>query len=156
MAINWEEAPEGTTHAINRRDGTVSWRIINHEERSVEMFDGNEWVPRTIFNFDEYLRINHELLIERPAPQEVELPNGLKWPEDKSFRWFNVAAGIGFFFNETHFVLEHNFDGVASPLSDLGFHYWSKNEGTIHRYGGKPAQAVAKKVETPKKKVGWW
>lgn len=152
MAINWENAPEGATHATESRsaiEGFGAWRKF--EEGQWYYYKGGQWVWRS--NAKDYLQVNPHLQ-ERPAPQEAELPNGLKWPEDKSFQYYNPYAG-GFFFNEHGYYFAYNPEPFF-PFIGGGSEVWKTRGETIHRYGGKHAPVVEKKVEVPKKKVGWW
>lgn len=154
MAINWEEAPEGTTHATEDADAIRRfgvWRKL--EEGQWYYYEDGLWVWRS--NARDYLQLNPHLQ-ERPAHQEAELPDGLKWPEDKGFQYFNPYAG-GFFFKEEGYSLARVEPGRFTEFVDrTTYDHWVEQPDTIHRYGGKHAPVAEKKVEAPKKKVGWW
>lgn len=152
MAINWEEAPEGTTH------GTDNPLVLEHygkwRKREGDVWyyfskDG-EWVERSV-NGDNYLR-NNPHLVERPVPVEAPLPGGLVWPI--GYTHYNPHCG-GFFFNDKGFkqhIAEHN-----EWRSDDVLLYWLRDARTVTRYGDKaPAKVAAKEQPKPKQKVGWW
>lgn len=147
MAINWEEAPEGTTHATE--DFTAvrhygSWRKF--EEGQWYYFKNGKWVFRS--RSLDYLK-NNPHIVGRPV-EEVKLPNGLEWPE--GYDHYNPSHG-GLFFSEDGFSLRTRPRHVTWNMAE--YEHWRDKGDTIARHKGKAAIAE-RPVEKPKKKVGWW
>lgn len=147
--INWEEAPEGTTHGTESPAAVRMlgpWRKF--ENGNWYNFSHGKWVFRS--DAKDYLIINNHI-VERPvAPVEAELPNGLKWPE-----------------GATHANLEYDafFDNINNKATvengrkwfDIGqksIDFWVEFKGTIARF---PNTVQPPKQEPIKKRaVGWW
>ena len=153
MAINWEEAPEGTTHGTERVGVLAlfygNWRKIT--AKGVYYYRNGMWEERQGVDIASYIRNNPHLVAKPEVLEEAALPNGLKWPE--GYTHFNTCCG-GFFFNKLewarscHLMRKNQFEGDA-------FGYWLRHDQTISRYG-KGVVFEQSKQEQPKKKVGWW
>lgn len=148
--LNWEEAPEGTTHALWNKPHEPGWRKIEIDE--VYHYNEDEEWEALEYNPDEWLEKFGAIIHERPKappPVEAELPNGKVWPE-----WadYYVPYAGGFFFDEEGYQLPKNpkFNWMVKghPIA------WVEYPGTIARF---PNKQQVKKEEPPKKRaVGWW
>lgn len=147
MELNWETAPEDAQWYCRGCGGFY----ISYDR--LRYFFRGRWENFADPTTADYWE-REEGLEERPALQEVELPNGLKWPEDKAFQYYNSYAG-GFFFSKQGYSLA-GADRHFVKWTGLSYQKWQEDAGTIHRYGGKHVPVAEKKVEPPKKKVGWW
>jgi hypothetical protein len=150
MAINWEEAPEGTTHGTD--DLALAGFLGPWRKK-----DGNKWYyykdGEWVFRIESmaYLKSNPHL-VERPALAEAPLPGGLVWPI--GYTHYNPYCR-GFFFNDKGF--KQHLDQHKNWAIDGALPYWLKDHHTISRYGDKaPAKVAAKEQPKPKQKVGWW
>lgn len=140
--INWQEAPEGTTHFVVGKHGATPWRKVAGDK--VFEWRAGEWHDRDIYSVEDYLKFNRGLLVAKPAG--AVLPDGLQWPE--GYDYYNHHGLGGFFFNEEEFV----WNGQVLKWN-IEVAYWKNHKATIHRYG-KGVEVVAQPA--PKKKVGWW
>lgn len=157
MEIEWDKAPEGTTHAFRptRLGQATHWRMVGEfdvyywVENQWEPLDGDddprdpaEWVEEFVENGDA---------VARPAPVEAELPDGKVWPEGADFYYPNL--GVFFRWDAPGFKYPH--DAAWSALMPMHIEQYAKKD-VIHRFlGAKPK--AAPKEEAPKKRaVGWW
>lgn len=147
--INWDEAPEGTTHGVDKNSFSVrsfgQWRKITEEE--VFYYMGGEWVNREISTPENYLKANPHV-IARPIV-EAELPEGRLWRED--YTHYNTT--YKFFFKEGQAVM--NIEEDPFHLPEPNYTFWIRHQDTITRFpGAKPKAPVEQPVK--KKPVGWW
>lgn len=149
--INWEEAPEGTTHGTEEPIAVKyygSWRKL--EEGKWYYHNTVEWVFRS--DSKDYLN-NNPHLIGRPAPVEAELPEGKVWPEGADF--YYPPADAFFRFDEPAYQFGHlnHWSGIALAAVQE----YAVRVDSIHRWAGARPKAAPKKEEPPKKRaVGWW
>lgn len=152
--INWDEAPEGTTHVVIPGITRHPWRKVDVANDKVYVWmtkaqDGHEgeWCDRRVESVEAYLGVNNNLLVERPVV-EAELPDGLVWP--RGYTHWNRDHG-GFFFKEEGYLIY----GKENDFMAGAFNYWIGHEKTIERFpGAKPKAPVEQPVK--KKPVGWW
>lgn len=159
--INWEEAPIDATHGVFYGGRFRGWRKVDLENNKVydwhlKIPEGNEgdWVQRHLAGTAEgYLEINKDLIEERPAPVEAELPDGKVWPEGADF--YYPPADVFFRTEEPAYRFARKdfwSVGTNALIED-----YAKRKGTIHRFPGAQPKAAPKKEEPPKKRaVGWW
>lgn len=141
MDINWEDAPEGTTHAFPPR----TWRKLTKDAVYAWDAEHNMWHERheSVEYWTERF-INTGKAVERPKPVENPLPNGLQWFEDAIY--WNPHGKAGFFFNEGAYY----WDGVWKWWEGMD-DYWRVHPDTIKRF----PKSVKAQPE-PKKPIGWW
>lgn len=150
--INWEEAPEGTTHGDSgigdehRFAWWGRWRKIT--ENAVYYYMDGEWQERKGVGVKEYVNKNPHLV---PIPKEPPLPNGLQWPE--GFVGYSPIVG-GFFFRE---------EGYAFANDMERFYRWDKADYALYMIDNRTIHRgilVAGKQEEPqavkRQPVGWW
>ncbi|MNJ09658.1 hypothetical protein D3C77_38060 [compost metagenome] len=157
--INWDEAPEGTTHIVHpeavRRN---PWRKVDVANDKVYAWHPKEqgglegeWVDRRVESVDNYLRINKELLTERPVVVEAELPKGLQWPEGATHYYPGAET---FFDRESSRYKFSRGGGWTNIPGELVQEYIGRKE-TIARYPeARPKAPVEELIK--KKPVGWW
>lgn len=149
MEINWEEAPEGTTHHLKSA-------FTNHWLKKLEdrywycLMGAQGWSTNSSEWAVEYENPALYTLTVRPLV-EAPLPDGWEWPEKATH--FNPQCG-GFFINEREDTYLHKGPDWKKFTENDTLDYWLKSPETISRYANvnKPGQPKP----APKKQVGWW
>lgn len=151
--IDWDEAPEGTTHVIFNDNGiNPFWRKV--DEHGVHQFCRGDW-DLSEDQPDWWFEHHGKHIIERPPkeppPVESPLPNGLQWVEGALY--YSPSYG-GFFLNDER--LTTNGGRSWNLIFGTGIKYWLDSPDTIRRYADGQAPQVRAEQPKPRKPVGWW
>lgn len=147
--INWDEAPEGTTHVLLGLDGNHHghWRKV--EDGQVFNIQGGRW--DRINNAEDWFREFGNEIVERP-PKESPLPNGLRWVDKATHYYSNNIVPL-LFFNEEGYTTSKVGSKWIEWEVDL-FKWYAEQAETTARYPlGQPMEVAQPK---PRKPVGWW
>lgn len=153
--INWDEAPEGTTHSFPDKGGNNHWRKMG--EHDVFYWNDDEWEPlddEDHTNPEEWEEkyVKRGLCIAKPAPVEVELPEGKVWPEGADF--YLPAADAFFRIDEPAYQFGHL--NRWSKFTLAGIQEYAARPDTIHRFPGAQPKTAPKEEPPKKRAVGWW
>lgn len=154
MEIEWDKAPEGTTHSFPDKGGNNHWRKMG--EHDVFYWNDDEWEPlddEDHTNPEEWEEkyVKRGLCIAKPAPVEAELPEGKVWPEGADF--YYPQLGVFFRYDAPGFKYQH--DVNWSNLMPMHIEQYAKKD-VIHRFPGAKPKAAPKEEPPKKRAVGWW
>lgn len=148
IEINWDNAPEGTTHAFApdywRKvtvDTVYSWSKVLKDWKP-RREPPEEWIA-------EQVGMEAYHAVERPKPVENPLPFGLEWFEHAT-HWNPDYGGLPFTNGE------HYWKGRWIEWGGDAFNYWANLPTTIKRLPEGVKAQVVKQGPKPKKPVGWW
>ncbi len=151
--INWEEAPEGTTHALWNKPHEPGWCKI--EIDVVYYYNEDEEWEALEYDPDEWLEKFEAIIHERPKvppPVEAELPDGKVWPEGADFYYW--PADAFFRFDEPAYKFGHVDRWSKFPL--VSVQEYAGRPESIHRWVGAQPKAAPKEEPPKKRAVGWW
>lgn len=154
MDIEWEEAPEGTTHSFPSKGGNDHWRKMGGHD--VFYWEDGEWEPLDDENHTnpevwEEKYVKNGFCIAKPVPVEAELPDGKVWPEGADF--YYPQLGVFFRYDAPGFKYQH--DVNWSALMPMHIEQYAKKD-VIHRFPGAKPKAAPKEEPPKKRAVGWW
>ena len=162
--IDWDKAPEGTTYASTCPEAIRNYGVWRKEEGGmIYRWELGQWVVHSYVP-EVWKRVNDGLFVERPAPVQPPLPNGLTWddaPEDAThYHEQDVAGDVhAWWLKKTedggYFWWKVSGDGLMEGWSHVSDDLWCVKQPeflTIARNGVPPQE----KPLAPKKPIGWW